>query len=391
MHRFTLLALGFALTAGGAVAEPLFERRAIFPYEDFHNHSSSLVECPNGDLLACWFHGVGERGDNNSVVLGSRLRNGQSAWDPPFTLADTPNLPDCNPVLFIDPKERLWLFRIAVIANEWQHSLLRTLISTDYQKSGPPTWTWQDALILTPGEEFPETVKQAFQSLNLSEPAANYVPKYSEALVTAASDKLKRQTGWMTRIRPRVLDSGRILLPLYSDGFKLSLMALSDDAGETWRPSLPIVGLGPIQPAVAIKNDGTLVAYLRDSGPAPKRILRSESSDQGMTWSPAIDTEIPNPGSSVDVLTLRNGRWVMVHNNAEEKRYNLRVALSEDEGATWKWERYLGDSEKEWFAYPCILEGADGRIHVSYSHTQDNKKSIRHDTINEDWIREEDK
>ena len=42
-------------------------------------------------------------------------------------------------------------------------------------------------------------------------------------------DKSKRQRGWMTRCHATVLPSGRILLPLYSDGFLAGLMAISDD------------------------------------------------------------------------------------------------------------------------------------------------------------------
>ena len=140
----------------------------------------------------------------------------------------------------------------------------------------------------------------------------------------ASKDKAKREEGWMTRQNPVVLPSGRILLPLYSDGFNASMMAISDDLGETWRPSLPIVGMGPIQPAVARKADGTLWSYMRDSGGEPKRALWSESKDDGVTWSPAIDTDIPNPGSSLAVRALADGRWVMAFNDADLGRHVWR-------------------------------------------------------------------
>ena len=39
----------------------MFEAQLIFPLNGWHNHAPSLVECPNGDLLACWFSGSGER------------------------------------------------------------------------------------------------------------------------------------------------------------------------------------------------------------------------------------------------------------------------------------------------------------------------------------------
>ena len=65
---------------------------------------------------------------------------------------------------------------------------------------------------------------------------------------------------WFSRTHPIELPSGRILLPLYSDGFSFSLMGISDDGGQTWFASEPIVGYGNIQPSVVRKEDGTLVA-----------------------------------------------------------------------------------------------------------------------------------
>ena len=74
----------------------------IFPLQGKHVHSSSIVECPNGDLLACWFHGSGERTADDVVVQGARLKKGSKKWSPVFLMADTPHFPDCNPVLFVD-------------------------------------------------------------------------------------------------------------------------------------------------------------------------------------------------------------------------------------------------------------------------------------------------
>ena len=38
-------------------AQSEIQNNPIFPLQGKHVHSSSIVECPNGDLLACWFHG----------------------------------------------------------------------------------------------------------------------------------------------------------------------------------------------------------------------------------------------------------------------------------------------------------------------------------------------
>lgn len=66
------------------------------------------------------------------------------------------------------------------------------------------------------------------------------------------------------------------------------MVAISDDDGATWRASLPIVGRGPIQPALAVKKNGDIVAYMRDSGDAPARVHTSFSTDKSETWSATI-------------------------------------------------------------------------------------------------------
>ena len=116
-----LTVVGSTLLAGCAWAEndsALFKSRLIFPPQSKHVHSSSIVECPNGDLLAVWFHGSGERTANDVVIQGSRLKKGAEAWGEVFVAADTPGLPDCNPVVFLDGRQRLWLAWVIVLRIE---------------------------------------------------------------------------------------------------------------------------------------------------------------------------------------------------------------------------------------------------------------------------------
>jgi len=109
-------------------------------------------------------------------------------------------------------------------------------------------------------------------------------------------------------------------------------MAITDDWGATWQFSEPLVGGGNIQPSIVIKSDGTLVAYMRDNGPPPKRLQYAESKDGGMSWSTVHDSHLPNPGSGADIVTLKNGHWCLVYNDTENGRYSLAVSISDDEG-----------------------------------------------------------
>ena len=387
--RSVITVIAVVLVCGGVSAEPIFRTENIFPVVGKHVHGSSIVECGNGDLLACWYYGSGERSADDVVIQGARLKKGEEKWSPVFLMADTPGFPDCNPVLYVDRQERLWLFWIAVLANRWECGYLKYRRAEEYQGDGPPDWSWQDVIQLKPGEAFAKTLEEKFREIGLHQDMwAEYAPPYGQMLIEAARDQCKRQTGWMTRIHPITLPSGRILLPLYSDGFNVSLVAISDDDGETWRASLPIVGLGPIQPSLVRKTDGTVVAYCRDSGEAPNRVLMSTSNDDGESWSAAVDTDIPNPGSSLEVIELKSGHWLMVCNDTEQGRHRLTAFLSDDEGETWKWKRQLEPRYERGksFGYPSVIQTRDGLIHMTYSLSTDLGQSIRHCVVNNEWI-----
>src|SRR5580692_9747459 len=176
-------------------------------------------------------------------------------------------------------------------------------ISTDYsQASGPPKWEHQDNIILIPKDIAPKT-REVFEKDKAKEGRAG---EYAAKLIEHAQDEYYSRMGWFTRTHPLQLPSGRILVPMYSDGFSFGIMGISDDGGYTWTGSEPIVGAGGVQPSLVRKNDGTLLAYLRDNGPPPKRAMLSSSRDDGVSWTPAKDTDSLNPGTSLEVIRLRN-------------------------------------------------------------------------------------
>src|ERR1700752_1170480 len=100
--------LTFLLAAGCAVAAGQYSAELIFPQEKWHNHSASVVELPNGDLLVCWFHGSGERTADDVLIQGARWNHASGHWTERFIMADTPGFPETNPVLFLDARQRLF-------------------------------------------------------------------------------------------------------------------------------------------------------------------------------------------------------------------------------------------------------------------------------------------
>ena len=386
---------------GATIAEQAFMRaELIFPLEKIQNHASCLVECSNGDLLVCWYHGSGEQNADDTQILGARRVKKTGNWSAPFTMADTARLPDANPCMVIDQDEKLWLFWPAIQSNSWESALMKYKTSTGYMTSdGPPEWDWQEVMHIRHPGNFHDNVKdklnEYFEDIELDSIQWNWIMQVRKQ----ARDKLTRRLGWFTRARPLVLDDGRMLVGLYSDGFLFSLVARTDDRGKTWQFSEPIAGAGNIQPTIAQRKDGTLVAYMRDNGPPPRKMHVAQSKDRGETWSKVVDHPVlNNPGSAIDLVRCKNGDWLCAYNDHPDDRHMLAVSLSDDEGRSWKWTNHLivRPIKQGSFDYPSILEGHDGNIHVTYRHSnekpyQDEPEgiSICYATFNKAWIKSE--
>ena len=395
-RRFLTLGLVILVHAASAVAKEVLApvKSDLFPPEPWHNHGSCILQLPDGQFLAVWFHGSGERKADDVRIEGARRIRGR--WTPRMTMADTPGYPDTNPSLFLDGRQRLWLVYPTILANLWESALLKVHVSSSYSGQGVPRWDRQDVLHVTPGPEFDQEVAKTLPQLTASasahqaiwpESTRREVQEYLDAFQLHATNRLYRRLGWMTRAHPQVLDSGRILMPLYHDGFSASLVARSDDHGITWIASNPLIGGGNIQPSIVRGRSGQLVAYMRDNGPPPKRLLQARSNDQGASWGPVTDSPIPNPGSGAEVIRLHDGSWLFVGNDTEDGRHRLSLWLSLDDGASWPFRRVLEDQAGESFSYPSILQAREGRLHVTYSVATRAGETIRHAEVPVAWLR----
>ena len=396
IHIARLLMVFFTGVVFAQSAEPYHRSEFIFPPESWHNHGSCIVEAPNGDLIVSWFHGSGERRSDDVRILGARKRKGSNTWSEPFEMADTPEFPDTNCCLIIDPQGRLWLFWPTIQANLWESALMKYKISDDYQTNdGPPVWSVEKVMHMKPGSEFENVVREktaAYLSNRVLNPQAIEWAKHN---FDQAADKLTRRLGWFTRAHPFVTDEGRMLVGLYSDGFSFSIVSYTDDWGSSWKMSEPIVGGGNIQPSFARKANGTLVTYMRDNGPPPKRVLVSESTDAGETWGMVFDhPTLKNPGAGLELMNLSDGRFLVVYNDTERGRHSLAVSISDDEGKTYRWTRHLERSEpgSGSYHYPSIIQARDGSLHCTYSHfaldpeSGEQLKTIKYATFDVAWV-----
>jgi predicted neuraminidase len=73
MKKFQLILLLVCALAINSMAQQndfIIKKELIFTAQSEHAHGSSLVLLPNGDKLACWFQGSGERNSDDVQNYG---------------------------------------------------------------------------------------------------------------------------------------------------------------------------------------------------------------------------------------------------------------------------------------------------------------------------------
>lgn len=318
---------------------PHFSSRPIFPPGSLApmSHCATLIELPEGDLLAAWFSGAFETAPDQFIAMARRPA-GSSTWSAVQTAVDTPYQANGQPVFLLDHGGVLWLYYVTLGGHDWTTARMMRRPSLD----GGRHWG--------PAEE------------------------------------LGMPEGFMFRSRPLDLSTaerhGRWLFPVYDEKSWRSLMLHSDDDGATWRPGQFIrTPVGNIHPCVVPLSDGRLLALLRAGGPGGY-IWRTTSGDGGWSWEEPVATSLPNPNSGLDLLRLKSGALLLAFNNSSRRRTPLCLALSDDEGESWSHLRVLEDGEGE-FSYPTLIQGHDGRIHCVYTW---RRQCIWHAEFDEAWL-----
>jgi len=151
----------------------------------------------------------------------------------------------------------------------------------------------------------------------------------------------------------------------------LVYFSLSNDLGRSWELIGPLNDprdFQAIQPTLFCHTGGRLQALCRTRSGCIAQIW---SEDNGRTWSSMEATSLPNPNSGIDGVTLADGCHLLVYNHTRKGRSPLNVAISTD-GVSWQAARTLEAGPGE-YSYPAVIQGADGRVHITYTH---NRKTI---------------
>ena len=166
----------------------------------------------------------------------------------------------------------------------------------------------------------------------------------------------------------------------------------SQDAGRTWVLIGPIDkgpwNLEAIQGSVLLHPGGRLQMVGRTRSGV---VFGTWSADAGRTWSPLEPLGLPNPNAGTDALTLKDGRHLIVYNDAAPlpgtrngRRYPLVIALSAD-GVCWNKAAVIEDAPvPDGYAYPAVIQTSDGLVHVTYTW---NRQHIKHVSVDPRQLR----
>ncbi len=160
-----------------------------------------------------------------------------------------------------------------------------------------------------------------------------------------------------------------------------AIMAMrSADGGHTWEP----LGQVPLYPGTSNTNyheahvvelaSGKLLGMIRienagadlvtSAGLVQFSMMQTESTDGGRTWSEA--RPLGFHGSPPHLLRHSSGRLVLVY-GYRLAPYGQRVALSDDDGATWDHDWIIRDDGPDGdLGYPASVEMDDGSILTVY-------------------------
>ncbi|WP_391564875.1 exo-alpha-sialidase [Allorhodopirellula solitaria] len=317
----------------------LVQEEFIFNKAPFKEaHASTICQTTRG-LVASWFGGSKEGRDD--VGIWTSYHDGNK-WSSPRQVADGVQhnglrYPCWNPVLFQPPGDAptLLFFKVGPNPREWWGEMM---VSYDRGR------TFRDRRRLPEGIDGPVRCK----------------PILMQDSTTLLCGSSTEYDGWRVHFESVSLVDG---MPTGT----WDRVGPINDASE----------FNAIQPTLVTHADGRLQVLCRTKEGV---VSSSSSTDAGQTWSEMEATNLPNPNSGIDAVTLADGRHLLIYNHLGSgdsgwgKRGLINLAISND-GITWKKAGVLEQEKNAEFSYPAIIESDDGLVHITYTW---KRQKIKH-------------
>lgn len=313
-------------------------------------HVASLAEFAPGRLAACWYGGSKEGARDVAIYLTVRDDAQGSHWSSPFAVVFAESAERelqryvkkvGNPLLFSDGKGQLQLLFVSIAAGGWSGSSLNLKATPD----GGKTWSTARRLVLSPFFNVSELVKNA----------------------------------------PVPVEGGGWCVPIYHEMIGKFPELLWLDFPNALAPAVrsrPFGGRTAFQPALVPLGTRRALLLCRTASDRTE-LFGSHTDDGGVHWTSPVPVGLPNSGSGIAAIRLTDGRILLAFNDTHSGRDNLRLAVSADDGDTWRRGATVASESGAEFSYPYLLQTRDSRIHLAFTW---KRTAIRHVEFNPSWL-----
>lgn len=316
-----------------------------------HYHNSAIQELPNGDLLAAYYNTPDQEDDPDQTILIMRRRAGSLSWDMPEPWPYFADAACAGPVIWNDPAARnlphgqVWFF--------WGTPRLIGDAPFYFTQSTDNGVTWGPVHV----PQFPA-------------PIGRYVSQPINSVVRG--------------------HDGTILIPTDSAGRdaegngSISVAWASHDDGRTWYDSGGRTA--GRHTSIVIRKDGAILGFGGKNSNIDGRMPLAISTDGGKSWTKQKTPFDPlESGERPSIIRLTSGRLFFVADYNPQNQKHIHkdgayVALSDDEGVTWKQKRFPPDIVT--VGYTTATQDHDGIIHIVTSKNPTNYEI----ELNEAWI-----
>lgn len=167
----------------------------------------------------------------------------------------------------------------------------------------------------------------------------------------------------------------------------------SDDHGQTWKASAPVLGKGDEAKVVELEN-GEILMSIRNPDKGNRKFAISKN--RGETWeTPTYNNDLKDPACNGDIIRYsHNGVNCLLQSlpNSSSTREKVTIYASFDEGKTWKASKEICNS---YSAYSSMTVLPDGEIGILVEEGKWDKNLPGEDgfvlkflRINPDWLTE---
>ncbi len=299
-----------------------------------------IERAPNGRLWAIWYSGAKSEGLPGNYCLVATSGDDGKTWSKPVLMIKglTPQSSTFDPLPWVDPKGRLWLFYAQYTRDldDKISSYGTFAVRADSPGEADPVWS-DPFLVANGGRIFGKPI------------VGTHEEWLAPLFLNTSADSAEKET----------------------------CVLMSTNKGEKWQylggTHVPHEQRNFSEHTLARKNNGDLWTVIRTM----QGLSESTSSDGGRTWSdPVLFRDGPN--TRAYVRRLESGAFLLVYHDvgkddlpqtaSKEKpkypRNKLTVWLSDDEGRTWPYKLLL-DARKG-CSYPDVTQAPDGRIYIAY-------------------------